>query len=143
MCSLFKVSELAKMVDDCIASLQDEKGGKVQDFSSFLNSLAEATGNDIFRSLFPALGMFGSEVENFQHDVLLAPMVAGEKKQNYRRTFKDVLKKGENALSIIKSQLCEQSNPDHKEIVKAIALLNEGWYILHEERRVFRPRAQR
>lgn len=142
--SLFPHRKLSKIIDECIKELKDERGRKTATLSTLLHSWGRTTGEDIYLALAPAIGVFGSEVENFSVALSTTPMVPTEKKSEYQKTFNESVEKGTKALNILKRELCEKNKVNHEQIIKAIALLNDAGYTLHEERSYLsRPRTSR
>ena len=138
MASLIDTKHLCDMIDGCIEELKSGESEKLRDLASLLRSLAAATKNDLFTSIYPSIGSFGSSLSDYRKLILLAPMITSDEKSRYRTAYEEIIKKGASALEILKEQVKLGDSPDYKAIVQATARFTECWLELSDKTRPFR-----
>jgi len=124
---------ITQLVHRCIIELQNKNTRLLVDLSSLLHSLAQATGDDVYRVLASPLGGFAGELMSFR-SLVAVPILPTETREKCEGMLDNAIKGGLEALEIVKNELQKGEARDYKEIVRAVALLTENDYALYGER---------
>lgn len=136
--------QLAKLIDECIADLEEGGGTKLSDLATLMQCLAVTTNVDIYFILPQAIGSFMGEVLLFRQ-LISIPILEDNIRQRYRQKLENAIATVIESLKVLKYEFCQSESINDSKVVTATAAITKSGYSLYEIREAVlrsQPRTQ-
>lgn len=137
--SLIDTTNLANLINECIADLRTGTGTRLYDLSTTIGSIAESNSQNYLYVLPQCIGLFAQELLASQ-SLTLIPMLPEKVREKHTKTVNVAVEKATKALEEIKHQLCDNDIVDFTKLMESTGTLFRHSSNLHSERRFMAPR---
>nr|MDO8098340.1 hypothetical protein [Candidatus Njordarchaeota archaeon] len=137
--------DLSKLFDECIESLKSQRDSThMYELGNLFAVIAEVKGDLTYYTIPSFMGMLASEIGNFERLISIPlPLLPDPMRKEYENYFKVAIETTVEALRQLKTELCEKSSTDPRQIIEVLGKFGKCFSELYDKRsraeRIIRP----
>lgn len=134
--SILTKQQLSLYFGKCKESLNSGNAAPLTELATLMQTIAMVTDDDVFLTLPQSLGAYATELMRFK-TLVSVPLLGPEQRNNCQECMNAAVSEGMNGLDILKKELCESSERNYCNILKAMAKFSKHGYLMYSLRNQF------